>query len=120
MYDLAARAGIEIETSLGKGKVYAFPITNDTLLHQNLSQHLNRFLISKPQELEDIIKIKKRTIHLKPMYLVAYSIDATFSTNVGVIHQECSQGKFFLNGKNGDILDQTISNHFINPNSAIL
>lgn len=112
LYDLAARAGIEIETSLGKGKVYAFPITNDVSLQQNLSQYLNRILISKPKRIEDITKINKREIRLNPMYLVKYSIDATFSTNVGVIHQEHDQGTFFLNGTDGKILDETISNRF--------
>lgn len=114
LYDLAARAGIELEDHLGKGKVYTFPITSDALLHRNLSRHLSGLLISKPKQIEDITKIQKRTICLQPMYLVTYSIDATISTSVGVVHRESGQGKFFLNGTTGDILDDGISNHFFN------
>lgn len=114
LYDLAARAGIELEASLGKGKVYTFPITDDVLLHRNLSRHLSGLLISKPKKIEDITKIQKRTICLQPMYLVTYSIDATFATSVGVVHRESGQGKFFLNGTAGDILDDRISSHFLN------
>jgi hypothetical protein len=67
-----------------------------------------------PKKIEDVTKIQKRTINLRPMYLVTYSIEATFTTSVGVVHCESGQGKFFLNGANGDILDHRISNHFFN------
>jgi len=86
LYDLAARAGIEIEASLGKGKVNTFPITSNVLLHHNLSEYINRHLISIPKKIQDVTTIQKRTTNLQPMYLVTYSIDATFTTNVGIVH----------------------------------
>jgi len=112
LFDLASRAGVSLETKLGKGKVYTYPISDDALIKSNLSHNIERKLISRPSQIEDSIKINQRKIFLKPMYLIDYNIDAEFITNVGLIHSENDYGTFFLNGANGKILEEEIADHF--------
>ena len=113
LYDLAARAGMELVTSFGLGTVYTFSIIDDELLKNNLSAWLKKILISKPKRIEEII-INRRKIQLKPIYTIKYSINAVFSTTVGVIHAERGSGTLFLDGDSGSILNENISKHFVN------
>jgi len=114
LYDLALRAGIELVTTSKKGTVYTFPIINNQLLESNLATYLNGYIISKPKRIKDLIQITKRSICLKPIYSLKYSINAEFSTTVGVIHSERSSGALFLDGSSGNILDENISKYFLN------
>jgi len=112
LFDLASRAGLNLETTLGKGKVYTYPISNNEIMKNNLSNNIQNRLISIPDRIENCIKINQRKISLKPMYLIHYNINAEFKTSVGVIHRENDQGQFYLNGSNGKILEETIAYYF--------
>jgi restriction system protein len=112
--DYATRAGYKLITSFEKGQVYTFPISDETVLKNNLSKRIEQMVISKPKKIKDGIKIDKRKVSLKPIYLVSYQISAVFSTSVGVIHSENAQGRIFLNGIDGKLLDENITIHFEN------
>lgn len=112
LYDLSTRAGVNIKGAIDEGAVYTFPITSNELLKNNLSQHLEQNLISIPKKIEKEIKITNRKIKLKPVYVASYKIDAIFKTSVGIVHSENSYGTVFIDGTNGNFLDEGISNHF--------
>lgn len=114
LYDLASRAGIELATSLNEGTVYTFPIIENTLLKNNLSEYLKNIIISTPKRIENILQINRRRIQLRPIYEIKYSINAVFSTTVGVIHTECDSGTLFIDGNSGIILDENLSKSFMN------
>lgn len=112
LYDLAARARIELEASLEKEKVFTYPITDDRLLQNNIAQYIGRILESKPFSILDSLEIRSRKISLIPIYSISYSIDAVFETNIGVVHHERGGGKFFLSGETGHAVDEKITIHF--------
>lgn len=120
LYALASMAGIELVTGSKRGTVYTFCITNNQQLKSNLAEYLHRFLISVPKRIDELIQISKRSIYLRPVYSVSYSVSAVFSTTVGVIHSENDMGILFIDGISGNILDENISKSFIRTPAEVL
>lgn len=114
LYDLAARAGIELVSRSRKGTVYTFPITNNQLLEDNLATYLTTYLISKPKRIRDILQITKRSIYLKPVYSLKYSINVAFYTTVGIIHTESDSRILFIDGSSGNVIKEDIPEYFLN------
>ncbi len=114
LFDMASRAELKLQTEIGKGSVYTFSISSDEDLKNNLSEHIDSKLISKPTNICECLSIKKRKISLNPMYKVSYSIDVDFETTVGVVSSVHDNGIFFIDGDTGGILSDEISYHFLN------
>ena len=110
--DMARRAGINIVTTESNKTINVIKILNDDEFQNNYISYIENKLTSKPNKIEDSIKFNTRKISLLPVYRIDYSINASFSTSVGIIHNENGSGLLFIGGNDGASINSTISNHF--------
>jgi len=111
LYDYAIRAGIQLFSTFEGGNFYIFPMTDEDSLKNNLSSYLEQKLNSIPKRIGKNLRITKRKIQLKSIFMLDYEVDAVFSTSIGVIHVEQGGGKIFVDGTSGAVLGNDISNY---------
>jgi len=112
--DLALRAGIELTEATGQATIYTFPLVSDERFAKNLARFLEKFLISRPEAIEEAISVRTRDVTLRPVYSVEYRLDAVFETSVGVVHTEEGSGRLLVDGSSGEVLDQRFAKYFQN------
>lgn len=96
---------IEIKPSLSIEN--CFPISERTELVKKLSSFLQDNLIGFSK---DFAKVEETGLRLLSSYMVDYSINATFSTSVGVIHSIDERSTIFLSGDKGEPIKPIITN----------
>ena len=83
--ELAHKAGIELETGRMQ-KIYTYPGLGRQAVEACIRPHLDD-LESHPAPAADIMRVGEMHANVRAMYFVSVSIQQTFSTTVGVIHQ---------------------------------
>ena len=86
-------------------------MTDEDSLKNNLTSYLEQKLNSTPKRIGKNLRITRRKIQLKSIFMLDYEIDAVFSTSLGVIHVEQGGGKIFVDGTSGAVLGNDISNY---------
>jgi restriction system protein len=118
--DLATRAGIELILEGKCHTVLRYPISNTNSIRNKISSFLERKTKSNPGKITELLTISERKIGLIPSYMIQYDINATFETNVGVIHREYLEaGKFLIDGNSGSLLKQEMANHLSSAPLAV-
>jgi hypothetical protein len=110
--DLATRAGIEIILEGKRHTVLRYPVSQALILKEKIAAFVENKARSSPARVAEILKINDRCIGFIPSYMIQYDINATFETNVGVIHREYLEDeKFLVDGNSGNLLKQELANH---------
>ena len=110
--DLATRAGIEIILEGKRHTVLRYPFSDTNALKNKISSFIAKKVRSSPQQIPEMLTISERNVGFIPSYMIQYDINATFETNVGVIHREYLEGgKFLVDGNSGNLLKQEMANH---------
>ena|GEM_PF-719025 len=110
--DLATRAGIEIILEGKRHTVLRYPFSDGDTLKNKISSFIEKKAKSNPGKIPDLLTVSERSVGFVPSYMIQYDINATFGTNVGVIHREfLDDGKFLVDGNSGDLLKQEMANH---------
>lgn len=85
--DLAAQAGITLTTTKDPAPVSRFLILESDGLKRLLDAWVFNRFDSAPASADKLLSVKGRSVDLKPMYLVRYSLRQDFSTSIGRIHR---------------------------------
>lgn len=86
--DMASRAGMKV---ISKGEalgVWTYSTPNEKQTMNALGSLVATYAESYPRSPLELLRDCSRVLTYRPMYLIRYSIDATFETTVGVIHRE--------------------------------
>lgn len=105
--ELGRKVEMSIETKPSLSIENCFPIFEKTKLIEKLLSFLQDDLRGFNK---DFVKLKEIGLRLLSSYMVDYSINATFSTSVGVIHSIGERSTIFLSGDNGEPIKPIITN----------
>jgi len=105
--ELCRKAGISLETEPSLSIENCFPIPEKAELINELLNFLQDDLLGFNK---DFVTVQEIGLRLLSSYLIDYTINATFSTSVGVIHSIHETSTIFLDGKNGQLINPTITN----------
>jgi len=118
--DLATRAGIEIILEGKCHTVLRYPVSQAQVLKEKIAAFIENKARSNPARVAEILKINDRRIGFIPSYMIQYDINATFETNVGIVHREyLEDGKFLVDGNTGNLLKQELANHLSSAPLAV-
>ena len=107
---LAAQAGIALTSELDSLPILCMPLSNASTLKKRLTQHLFSNFNSNPTSAGSMFSMRTKSVEWEPVYQVRYSLEQTFRTSVGVIHQiEENNGMITLSGDNGDPVSADLS-----------
>lgn len=109
LIELGKKAGLGIQKKLAQQIEDCFPVSNKSQIVVKLFDFLKKDLQGfeeKSSKVEDI------ALRLEPFYIMDFSIDATFSTSVGIIHQINESSSTFLTDK-GELVNPMITNNFL-------
>lgn len=105
--ELGRKVEMSIETKPSLSIENCFPIFEKTELVEKLLSFLQDDLRGFNK---DFVKLKEIGLRLLSSYMVDYSINATFSTSVGVIHSIDERSTIFLSGDKGEPIKPIITN----------
>jgi len=105
--ELGRKVEMSIETKPSLSIENCFPIFEKTELVEKLLSFLQDDLRGFNK---DFVKLKEIGLRLLSSYMVDYSINATFSTSVGVIHSIDERSTIFLSGDKGEAIKPIITN----------
>lgn len=110
--DLATRSGIELILEGKRHTVLRYPLSATNTIKDKISSFIERKFESSPGKSSDLLIISQRNVAFLPSYMIQYDINATFETNVGVVHREfLEEGVFLVDGNSGALLKQELANH---------
>ncbi len=104
--ELARKAGLSLEAKPSLSIDNCFPISDRAEVVSKLYSFLNGDLIGFKK---DYVKIEHVGLKLHSSYMVDYTINATFSTSVGIIHSINTTSTMLLDGSNGEPITPAIS-----------
>ena len=110
--DLASRAGIYIVSDQESAPIHTYQLLSTERVNGVTVDHLSNKIVSHPATVKDAYSSQKTDILLRPVYRVRYGIDAEFSTSVGIVHTERSNGQFFIDGSDGKVISGGAADYF--------
>jgi hypothetical protein len=115
LIELGKRVGLTIQKKPSQQLESCFPISNKSQITLRALNFLKNNLIGFEEKSANIEEIGLRLI---PSYMVDYSISATFSTSVGVIHSINERSSVFLSNR-GELLHFIITNPLLSQKYRI-
>lgn len=91
--------------------LYIEPSSDDVFKIKMVAE-LKKSLFSSPIDLMQLVNIDERKIIFESYYQVKYSIDAEFSTSVGLVHSEKSSGTMFVRERDGQFMVEKVSEFY--------
>jgi len=107
--ELAQKVGLSLKVKPSLSVDNCFPISDKDEVVNRLFSFLGSDLIGFNK---DLVEIDGIGLKLHSSYMVDYSIDATFSTSVGMIHSINEESCLFLSGDSGNLINPIITNPF--------
>jgi len=105
--ELARKVGLSLDVKPSLSIENCFPISEKSKVTSKLFSFLQSSLIGFSKDFANVEEIGLR---LFSSYMVDYSINATFSTSVGVIHSIDEKSTIFLSGDKGEAIKSIITN----------
>ena len=115
LIELGKRVSLTIQKKLSPQIESCFPISNKSQIVVKTLDFLKNDLTGFE---EKSTKIEEIGLRLVPSYMVDYSINATFSTSVGVIHSINTSSSIFLSDR-GELIHPTITNPLLSQEYRI-
>ena len=113
MMELAHKAGIELETGRMQ-KIYTYPIPERQAIVGAMRSSIGK-LDSYPASAADLVCVTNTRASVRAMYFVSVSVQQTFSTSVGVIHEVDVQDECGLFDGGTGLPDESGGDFFGNP-----
>lgn len=107
---LGKKVGISLEVKHSLSIDNCFPISERDGLVSELYSFLQNDLVGFDK---DFVNIEDIGLRLLSSYMVDYTINATFSTSVGIIHSIHETSTIFLGGGDGELINPTITNSLL-------
>jgi len=102
--DMASRARIRLTTKGETLGVWTYSIPDETQTRTMVASFVALWVESNPRQPIELLQDNKRILAYRPMYVIRYSVDAVFETNVGIVHRErASNVKLMLDGRSGEL-----------------
>lgn len=102
MMELAHEAGIELETGRMQ-KIYTYPVLDRQAVAKDLQPLINK-LDSRPVPAADLLRVADLHVRLRAMYFATISVQQSFSTSVGLIHQiDVRDRHYMFDGETGGL-----------------
>jgi len=108
--ELARKTGLSIEVKPSVFIENCFPISEKSKLVNKLLNFLGNDLIGFNK---DFLKLEEVSLRLTSSFMIDFSINATFSTSVGLIHSIDKKSTLFLMGDNGEPIKPLITDPFL-------
>ena len=109
LIELGKKAGLTIQKKPPQQIEGCFPVSNKSQVTVKLLNFLRNDLKGFD---EKSTKVEEMGLRLVPFYIADYSINATFSTSVGVIHQ-INEGSSILLTDKGELAQDSISDYLL-------
>jgi len=106
LIELGKKVGLTVQKEPSQQIESCFPVSNKSQITLKVLNFLKNDLTGFE---EKSAKIEEMGLRLMPSYMVDYSINATFSTSVGVIHSINESSSLFLTDR-GEPIHPTITN----------
>ncbi len=110
--DLTSRAGMHIVTDQESAPIHTYQLLGTEKINGFTVGHLSNKIVSHPATVKGAYSPQRTDILLRPVYRIRYSIDAEFSTSIGVVHAERSMGQFFIDGSDGKVISEGAADYF--------
>ena len=112
--ELAHEAGIELETGRMQ-KIYTYPVLDREAIAGDLQPLINS-LDSRPAPAAGLMRVAGLHIRLSAMYFATISIQQSFSTSVGLIHQiDVRDRHYMFDGETGRLDESNRTSFFGRP-----
>ena len=115
LIELGKKVGLTIQKKPSQQVESCFPISNKSQITLRLLNFLKNDLVGFE---EKSTKIEEMGLQLMPSYMVDYSINATFSTSVGVIHSINESSSLFLSDR-GEPINPIVTNPLLSQKYRI-
>ncbi|MXX20798.1 MAG: restriction endonuclease [Cenarchaeum sp. SB0661_bin_35] len=113
--ELAHEAGIDLETT-DAAKIFLYPLLDAPTTSRTIHESMDEILYSHPRSVSKITQNIHTDVRLGANYYVLVSIQQTFSTAAGIIHQiDVENQPFLIDGCTGKLVDDVIVNFFGSP-----